>query len=100
MGKGKWNCKFFSLLIKDHFSLEPQGMPSELPQKGGVLLWTKKCLVIHEKLSDTEKKRYDADVRATNIVLQGLPKDIYKLINHNIEAKAIWATSKCFFCCF
>ncbi|GJX54771.1 hypothetical protein Tco_0283140 [Tanacetum coccineum] len=37
-----------------------------------------------------KKKRYDADVRATNIVLQGLPKDIYKLINHNIEAKAIW----------
>ncbi|GJQ95723.1 retrovirus-related pol polyprotein from transposon TNT 1-94 [Tanacetum coccineum] len=27
-------------------------------------------------------------VRATNIMLQGLPKDIYKLINHNIEAKA------------
>ncbi|GKD40826.1 retrovirus-related pol polyprotein from transposon TNT 1-94, partial [Tanacetum coccineum] len=43
----------------------------------------------YEDLSDTEKKRYDADVRATNIVLQGLPKDIYKLINHNIEAKAI-----------
>ncbi|GKE24651.1 hypothetical protein Tco_1436163, partial [Tanacetum coccineum] len=28
----------------------------------------------YEDLSDTEKKRYDADVRATNIVLQGLPK--------------------------
>ncbi|GJS92497.1 hypothetical protein Tco_0799465 [Tanacetum coccineum] len=35
------------------------------------------------------KKRFDADVRATNIVHQGLPKDIYKLINHNIKAKAI-----------
>ncbi|GJU14919.1 hypothetical protein Tco_1142885 [Tanacetum coccineum] len=34
------------------------------------------------------------DVRATNIVLQGLPKDIYKLINHNIEAKAIWDNVK------
>ncbi|GJZ32973.1 hypothetical protein Tco_0578409 [Tanacetum coccineum] len=44
----------------------------------------------YEDLSNMEKKRYDADVRATNIVLQGLPKDIYKLINHNIEAKAIW----------
>ncbi|GJV35995.1 hypothetical protein Tco_1408472 [Tanacetum coccineum] len=31
---------------------------------------------------------------ATNIVLQGLPKDIYKLINHNIEAKAIWDNVK------
>ncbi|GJW83148.1 integrase, catalytic region, zinc finger, CCHC-type containing protein [Tanacetum coccineum] len=36
----------------------------------------------------------EADVRATNIVLQGLPKDIYKLINHNIEAKAIWDNVK------
>ncbi|GJR08678.1 hypothetical protein Tco_0791330 [Tanacetum coccineum] len=44
----------------------------------------------YDDLSDNEKKRYDTDVRATNIVLQGLPKDIYKLINHNIEAKAIW----------
>ncbi|GJZ98349.1 hypothetical protein Tco_0670802 [Tanacetum coccineum] len=48
----------------------------------------------YEDLSDTEKKRYDADVCATNIVLQGLPKDIYKLINHNIEAKAIWDNVK------
>ncbi|GKA71333.1 hypothetical protein Tco_0777472 [Tanacetum coccineum] len=48
----------------------------------------------YEDLSDTEKKRYDADVRATNIVLQGLHKDIYKLINHNVEAKAIWDNVK------
>ncbi|GJV89659.1 hypothetical protein Tco_1533597, partial [Tanacetum coccineum] len=32
--------------------------------------------------------------RETNNVLQGLPKDIYKLINHNIEAKAIWDNVK------
>ncbi|GKB86913.1 integrase, catalytic region, zinc finger, CCHC-type containing protein [Tanacetum coccineum] len=43
----------------------------------------------YDDLNDNEKKRYDADVHATNIVLQGLPKDIHKLINHNIEAKAI-----------
>ncbi|GJR92915.1 retrovirus-related pol polyprotein from transposon TNT 1-94 [Tanacetum coccineum] len=48
----------------------------------------------YEDLSDMEKKRYDANVRATNIVLQGLPKDIYKLINHNIEAKSIWDNIK------
>ncbi|GJZ98993.1 putative ribonuclease H-like domain-containing protein [Tanacetum coccineum] len=63
--------------------------------EGGVLLGPERPRT-YEDLSDTEKKRYDADVRATNIVLQGLPKDIYKLINHNIEAKAIWTTSKCF----
>ncbi|GJW60678.1 ribonuclease H-like domain-containing protein [Tanacetum coccineum] len=56
--------------------------------KGGVLLGPERPRT-YEDLSDKKKKRYDADVRATNIVLQGLLKDIYKLINHNIEAKAI-----------
>ncbi|GJX93501.1 hypothetical protein Tco_0348087 [Tanacetum coccineum] len=61
--------------------------------EGGVLLGPERPRT-YEDLSDTEKKRYDADVRATNIVLQGLPKDIYKLINHNIEAKASWDNVK------
>ncbi|GJW53652.1 hypothetical protein Tco_0097737 [Tanacetum coccineum] len=61
--------------------------------EGGVLLGPERPRT-YEDLSDTEKKRYDADVRATNIVLQGLPKDIYKLINYNIEAKAIWDNVK------
>ncbi|GKA30330.1 retrovirus-related pol polyprotein from transposon TNT 1-94 [Tanacetum coccineum] len=61
--------------------------------EGGVLLGPERPRT-YEDLSDTEKKRYDADVRATNIVLQGLSKDIYKLINHNIEAKAIWDNIK------
>ncbi|GJV70115.1 retrovirus-related pol polyprotein from transposon TNT 1-94 [Tanacetum coccineum] len=62
--------------------------------EGGVLLGPERPRT-YEDLGDTEKKkRYDADVRATNIVLQGLPKDIYKLINHNIEAKAIWDNVK------
>ncbi|GKE08917.1 retrovirus-related pol polyprotein from transposon TNT 1-94, partial [Tanacetum coccineum] len=61
--------------------------------EGGVLLGPERPRT-YEDLSDTEKKRYDADVCATNIVLQGLPKDIYKLINHNIEAKVIWDNVK------
>ncbi|GKB57133.1 retrovirus-related pol polyprotein from transposon TNT 1-94, partial [Tanacetum coccineum] len=61
--------------------------------EGGVLLGPEMPRT-YEDLSDTEKKLYDTDVRATNIVLQGLPKDIYKLINHNIEAKAIWDNVK------
>ncbi|GJQ89453.1 hypothetical protein Tco_0000592 [Tanacetum coccineum] len=60
---------------------------------GGVLLGPERPRT-YKDLSDTEKKRYDTDVRATNIVLQGLPKDIYKLINHNIKAKAIWDNVK------
>ncbi|GKA87177.1 hypothetical protein Tco_0808888, partial [Tanacetum coccineum] len=42
--------------------------------EGGVLLRPERPHT-YEDLSDTEKKRYDADVHATNIVLQGLPKD-------------------------
>ncbi|GJY93102.1 hypothetical protein Tco_0508884 [Tanacetum coccineum] len=61
--------------------------------EGGVLLGPERPRT-YEDLSDTEKKRYDADVRATNIVLQGLSKDIYKLINHDIEAKVIWDNVK------
>ncbi|GKC16655.1 hypothetical protein Tco_1013437 [Tanacetum coccineum] len=61
--------------------------------KGGVLLGPQRPHT-YDDLNDNDKKRFDADVCATNIVLQGLPKDIYKLINHNIEAKAIWDNVK------
>ncbi|GKB78570.1 hypothetical protein Tco_0945465 [Tanacetum coccineum] len=35
-----------------------------------------------------------ADIWATNIILQGLPKDIYSLINHYTDAKDIWDNVK------
>ncbi|GJW14100.1 hypothetical protein Tco_0018233 [Tanacetum coccineum] len=41
-------------------------------------------------LTPEEMKRFKADIRATNILLQGLPKDIYILINHYTDAKDIW----------
>ncbi|GJS00447.1 hypothetical protein Tco_0316955, partial [Tanacetum coccineum] len=57
--------------------------------EGGVLLGPERPRT-YEDLSDTEKKRYDADVRATNIVLQGLPKKRYlqALSIINIESKS------------
>ncbi|GJW89015.1 hypothetical protein Tco_0164355 [Tanacetum coccineum] len=42
------------------------------------------------KLTAAENERYKADIRAINILLQGLPKDIYTLINHDTTAKDIW----------
>nr|GEW27976.1 integrase, catalytic region, zinc finger, CCHC-type, peptidase aspartic, catalytic [Tanacetum cinerariifolium] len=60
---------------------------------GGVTLGIDRAHTNHD-LDENEKKRFDSDIRATNIVLQGLLKDIYKLINHNIEAKAIWENVK------
>ncbi|GJY73494.1 putative ribonuclease H-like domain-containing protein [Tanacetum coccineum] len=45
-------------------------------------------------LSAEDKERYKADIRATNILLQGIPKDIYILINHFTVAKDIWDNVK------
>ncbi|GJS81584.1 hypothetical protein Tco_0748125 [Tanacetum coccineum] len=44
---------------------------------------------VYSDLSPEDKDRYNADIRATNILLQGLPKDIYTLINHYTYAKDI-----------
>nr|GEU66632.1 integrase, catalytic region, zinc finger, CCHC-type, peptidase aspartic, catalytic [Tanacetum cinerariifolium] len=41
---------------------------------GGVLLGPERPRT-YDDLNDNKKKRFDADVCATNIVLQGLPKD-------------------------
>nr|GFA95813.1 retrovirus-related Pol polyprotein from transposon TNT 1-94 [Tanacetum cinerariifolium] len=49
---------------------------------------------IYSDLSPEEKDRYNADIRATNILRQGLPKDIYTLINHYTYAKDIWDNVK------
>nr|GEV99399.1 reverse transcriptase domain-containing protein [Tanacetum cinerariifolium] len=54
---------------------------------------TKKDSVVAD-LTPEEKKRYKADIRATNILLQGLLKDIYTLINHYTNAKDIWDNVK------
>ncbi|GKA52544.1 hypothetical protein Tco_0745859 [Tanacetum coccineum] len=57
--------------------------------KGAQQLGPKRARV-YSDLSPEDKDRYNADIRATNILLQGLPKDIYTLINHYIDAKDIW----------
>ncbi|GKD24369.1 hypothetical protein Tco_1230583 [Tanacetum coccineum] len=35
-------------------------------------------------------KQHDCDIRATNIVLEGLPSDVYSLVNHHTVANEIW----------
>ncbi|GKE70584.1 hypothetical protein Tco_1528656, partial [Tanacetum coccineum] len=44
----------------------------------------------YNDLTDEEKLRESVDITTTNIVLQGLPQDIYNLVNHNEDAKQIW----------
>nr|GEW83115.1 hypothetical protein [Tanacetum cinerariifolium] len=62
--------------------------------EGGVLLGPERPHT-YDDLNDNKKKQFDDDVCATNIVLEGLPKDIYKLINHNIEAKSDLGQYEC-----
>nr|GEU89906.1 retrovirus-related Pol polyprotein from transposon TNT 1-94 [Tanacetum cinerariifolium] len=38
----------------------------------------------------TKKIQADFDLKATNIILQGLPSDIYSLVNHHRVAKDLW----------
>ncbi|GJW62831.1 hypothetical protein Tco_0112166 [Tanacetum coccineum] len=64
--------------------------------ENGLLIWptveengvtkTKK----YAELSVAEKIQADYDMKATNIILQGLPADIYSLVNHHRVAKDLW----------
>ncbi|GJZ49515.1 hypothetical protein Tco_0603705 [Tanacetum coccineum] len=42
------------------------------------------------ELSVAEKIQVDCDMKATNIILQGLSADIYSLVNHHRVAKDLW----------
>ncbi|GJW38675.1 hypothetical protein Tco_0064520 [Tanacetum coccineum] len=43
-----------------------------------------------EDLKGDDKLRYDSDIKAVNILLLGLPVDIYTLSNHYQIVKEIW----------
>ncbi|GKE76567.1 hypothetical protein Tco_1542687 [Tanacetum coccineum] len=43
----------------------------------------------YEELSATEKIQDDCDCKATNIILQGLPLDVYAIVNHHKVSKEI-----------
>ncbi|GJW31812.1 retrovirus-related pol polyprotein from transposon TNT 1-94 [Tanacetum coccineum] len=44
----------------------------------------------YAELSPTEKIQADYDLKATNIILQGLPPDVYALVNHYRVTKDLW----------
>nr|GEZ59956.1 hypothetical protein [Tanacetum cinerariifolium] len=44
----------------------------------------------YAELSAAEKIQADFDMKATNIILHGLPADIYSLVNHHKVAKDLW----------
>nr|GEY85552.1 hypothetical protein [Tanacetum cinerariifolium] len=51
------------------------------------------CDKKYAKLTEQEKLQDDCDVQALNIVLQGLPPDVYALVNHCQSANDIWVES-------
>ncbi|GJX75449.1 retrovirus-related pol polyprotein from transposon TNT 1-94 [Tanacetum coccineum] len=44
----------------------------------------------YAELSASEKLQVDCDLKAANIILQGLPTDVYALVNHHRIAKVLW----------
>ncbi|GKC64332.1 hypothetical protein Tco_1096930 [Tanacetum coccineum] len=42
------------------------------------------------EITKQEQLQDDCKVKETNIILQGLPPDVYSLVNHCKTAKAIW----------
>ncbi|GKA56774.1 hypothetical protein Tco_0755846 [Tanacetum coccineum] len=44
----------------------------------------------YEELSVAEKLQADCDHKATNIILQGFPPNVYSIVNHHKVAKEIW----------
>ncbi|GJU32828.1 hypothetical protein Tco_1176417 [Tanacetum coccineum] len=55
--------------------------------------WKKNGMIRTNKyaeLSAAEKIQADCDMKATNNILQGLPTDIYSLVNHHRVAKDLW----------
>ncbi|GJY71540.1 hypothetical protein Tco_0475243 [Tanacetum coccineum] len=65
--------------------------------KNGPLIWPTKVdeqgnsrVKTYEELTATQKLQADCDLRAANLVLQGLPPDVYSLVNHHRISKDIW----------
>ncbi|GKB10991.1 hypothetical protein Tco_0844914 [Tanacetum coccineum] len=44
----------------------------------------------YSELTEAQQLQDDCDVQATNIILHGLPPDVYALVNHQEAAKDIW----------
>nr|GFA95139.1 hypothetical protein [Tanacetum cinerariifolium] len=71
-------------IVRETLAESTEGAPQIGPERSRV----------YSDLTFEEKDRYNVDIRAINILLQGLPKDIYTLINHHTNAKDIWDNFK------
>ncbi|GKA82773.1 hypothetical protein Tco_0789521 [Tanacetum coccineum] len=44
----------------------------------------------YSEISATEEIQADCDIKATNIILQGLPPEVYALVSNHKVAKELW----------
>ncbi|GJY63478.1 hypothetical protein Tco_0464938 [Tanacetum coccineum] len=72
---------------REHGRMVPESV------ENGSLIWPTieengvTSIKIYAELSAAEKIQADCDMKATNIILQGLPVDIYSLVNHHKVSK-------------
>ncbi|GKA37094.1 hypothetical protein Tco_0723659 [Tanacetum coccineum] len=84
-GRVVWNYTYrIGRMILNSVQNGPLVWPSVVEEDGTTR--TKR----YEELSVSEKLQADCDLKATNIVLQGLPLDLYAIVNHHKVAKEIW----------
>ncbi|GJW26602.1 hypothetical protein Tco_0040413 [Tanacetum coccineum] len=75
--ENRWNMRMIFNLVQNG----PLVWPTIVQEDGTTR--TKK----YEELSVTEKLQADCDLKATNIVLQGLTPDVYAIVNHHKVTK-------------
>ncbi|GKD03640.1 hypothetical protein Tco_1178614, partial [Tanacetum coccineum] len=80
----KMGISYFNLLMKAYFG-KKLGVTVE-----GEVMFEPERPRTYADLDYHEQERYKADFHATLFLLEGLPKDIYMLVNHITEAKVIW----------
>ncbi|GJY32594.1 hypothetical protein Tco_0417063 [Tanacetum coccineum] len=77
-------------MLKDSVEHGPYKFKSEITAKDTDGVTDIRRAKRTEDLKGDDKLRYDNDIKAVNIILLGLPVDIYTLINHYQTAKEIW----------
>nr|GEU96415.1 reverse transcriptase domain-containing protein [Tanacetum cinerariifolium] len=70
-------------------SIENGPLPWPTIEENGVAIPKK-----YSELSVTEAIQVDCDVKATNIILQGLPPEVYTLVSNHKFAKELWKKSQ------
>ncbi|GJT28220.1 hypothetical protein Tco_0908495 [Tanacetum coccineum] len=84
--KGKENGE----MLLDSINKGPFQLKAEITVPSADGTTKEKHAQIVDDLFPKEKLRYDSDIKAVNILLLGLPVDIYTLISHYQTAKEIW----------